>query len=160
MTRKPDWRRIKRHRAYTVNETALATKSHRNTVRSWIRAGLAVVGGGRPTLLLGGDIVAFLKDRSDRRRRKCGPGEMYCLKCRDAVVPDGGIADLERRTEKVGRLVGLCPRCGRLIFRLVSLGRLSAAVGGLNVQVQAADRRIEDTGQPTPRRDLEPRRTT
>lgn len=38
--RHPNYRRIKIHRNYTVEEAALQLNVHKNTVRSWIKDGL------------------------------------------------------------------------------------------------------------------------
>jgi hypothetical protein len=144
----PNWRRIKRHRAYTVWEAASITRCHRNTVRMWIKLGLPVVAGLRPFLILGTDIVEFLKQRSIRRKCKCRPGEIYCLRCRDAVAPAERMADFERQTDKIGRLVGLCPNCGTVIYRCVSVERLGEAMGSLDVQFRTGHRRITNTAKP------------
>lgn len=148
MARQPEWRRIKRHRSYTVWEAAQVTRCHRNTVRSWVKQGLPIIPGTRPSLILGVELLAFLKQRSVRRKRKCGAGEIYCLKCREAVAPAEQMADLEKQTSKIGRLVGLCPNCGTVVYRCVSLARVSEAIGSLSVQIRAARVRVTDTADP------------
>jgi hypothetical protein len=81
--RRPDWRRIKALRSYTIDEAATALRVHRNAVRYWIkRCALPVFTDQRPHLIQGGDLVSFLKGRREAKRRSCGPGQFFCLKCR------------------------------------------------------------------------------
>ena len=63
MARRPDWRRIKSHRSYTVNECAEGLGVHKNTLRAWIKDGLPVLSAGRPLLILGANLKAFLEER-------------------------------------------------------------------------------------------------
>jgi excisionase family DNA binding protein len=73
--RRPDWRRIKGKLSYTIDEVARALGTHRNTVRHWIRkAGLPAMTDARPHLILGSDLVAFLRTRRASRKRRCGVG--------------------------------------------------------------------------------------
>jgi DNA-binding XRE family transcriptional regulator len=88
-------RRIKIHRSYTVEELADTLGVHKNTVRSWIKSGLSPTDDRRPSILRGVDVATFLNSRRQASKRPCGPGEMYCFKCRTAKTPDGLMADLE-----------------------------------------------------------------
>ena len=59
--RHPNHRLAKIHRNYTVDEVANLFAVHRNTVRQWIKSGLPTTDSRRPLLILGRDLVAFLK---------------------------------------------------------------------------------------------------
>ena len=60
--RKPNWRRIKTLRSYTIDEAAKALGVHRNTIRHWIKkSGLRAFTDQRPHLIQGGDLVACLQ---------------------------------------------------------------------------------------------------
>jgi hypothetical protein len=86
--RRADWRRIKSKYSYTTEEAARALNLHRNTVRNWIRrGGLPAMTESRPHLILGGVLVEFLKAKRLALKRKCGLGELYCLKCHRAASP-------------------------------------------------------------------------
>src|SRR6202023_4209730 len=61
--RRIDPRRIQMHFPYTVEEAADALGVHKNTVRMWIKAGLAVADNRRPTVMSGAAIRAFLENR-------------------------------------------------------------------------------------------------
>ena len=108
--RRPDWRRIKTLRSYTIDEAARALHVHRNAVRHWIRhCGLPAITDRRPHLIHGADLVAFLKARRAANRRRCAPGEFFCLKCRQPRRSAGGMVDYQAITPTRGVLVGLCP---------------------------------------------------
>jgi excisionase family DNA binding protein len=96
--RRPDRRRVKALRSYTIDEVARTLEVHRNTVRHWIKAGLPVIDDRRPILMLGADLAEFLLQRRDARRQPCRTGQMFCLKCRKPQEPAGRMADyLSRR---------------------------------------------------------------
>jgi excisionase family DNA binding protein len=92
--RRPDWRRIKTLRSYTIDEAASALQVHRNAVRYWIKkCALPVMTDRRPHLIHGAELVAFLKHQREARRRKCEPGQFFCLKCRQPQTPAAGMVD-------------------------------------------------------------------
>jgi hypothetical protein len=154
MTRRncrPDWRRIKTLRSYTIDEAASALHVHRNAVRYWIKkSGLPVFVDQRPHLIQGGDLVAFLKERRKAKRQKCGPGQFFCLKCRQPRKPAENMVDYEPISSSRGVLVGMCPTCEALMRRFVSRARLAAIAHEFNVQVTPCQESLRDTGQPRP----------
>ena len=81
-TRHPNYRLVKIHRTYTVNEIARLFQIHPNTVRAWRRQGLQAIDGRRPILFKGATLVAFLRARREKAKRPCSPGEIFCLPCR------------------------------------------------------------------------------
>lgn len=129
----PNHRLVKIHRSYTVEEIAHLLGKHKNTVRNWLHDGLAVIDDQRPALILGSVLVAFLKERRGRNRRRLRPGEIYCVRCRDAVRPAERMADCVEITDQIGDLRGICPRCESLIHRRVSLPNLDQAIGDLEI---------------------------
>ena len=54
--RRPDGRRAKSLRSYSIDEIARLLGVHRNTVRHWIRNGLPVLDDRRPNLILGSEL--------------------------------------------------------------------------------------------------------
>ena len=90
--RRADWRRVKSLLSYTVDEAARTLEVHRGTIRHWIKKqGLPVLAERRPHLILGRDLVVFLKALRQSRKQKCGRGEIYCLKCRVPRKPVEGL---------------------------------------------------------------------
>lgn len=148
-------RRVKIHRNYTVDEAARLFNVHRNTIRNWIKSGLATIDERRPTLVLGLDLARFLQARRSRTRQRCGPGQLYCLRCRAPKHPADRQARYVPITPSSGNLRGRCPDCDGAMYRLVSLGKLTAIAGDLEVQGTQAQQRITDTSGPSLNSDLD-----
>jgi hypothetical protein len=137
-------RRIRGHLTYTVAEAAQATGSHRNTVRHWLKGGLSALDRCQPTLIKGTTLKAFIDGRNADRRQPCGPGRMYCLKCRAPKIPAFGEVEYEPKSEKSGRLIGLCPDCSTLIQRRTSARKIREAAGNLLVQLRREAERLDE----------------
>ena len=70
MARRFNYRRLKIHFSYTIDEAARVLGAHKHTVRSWIEEGLPVVCRQRPILISGGVLRDFYRRAvRDRRRR-------------------------------------------------------------------------------------------
>ena len=145
MPRNLNPRLAKIHRTYTVEEIARRWGVHRNTVRQWIKKGLPTIDQKRPFLVQGRDLGEFLRARRLRNRRKCQPGEMYCVRCRVPRVPAGNLADYEPQTEVLGSLIGICPSCECLMYRRVNVTRLDEVRGELEVSVRRAQSHIGES---------------
>ena len=127
--RHPNHRLVKIHRSYTVEEIATLFSNHKNTVRQWVKGGLATVDDKRPMLILGHVLVDFLKARRTKNKKKCKPGELYCVRCRTPKRPAGNMADYCPITEKFGNLVAICPDCDAIMNRRVSIAKLGKFAG-------------------------------
>jgi hypothetical protein len=143
-TRHPNYRRIKIHRTYTVDEIARLFQVHANTVRAWCKQGLEPIDDRRPALFKGGVLAAFLRARREKAKRPCGPGEVYCLPCRRPRQPAGGIVEYIPYAD-AGNLRGICPTCHRAIHRRVNRGKLSIVIGDLEVTLTAPAPRLLDS---------------
>jgi hypothetical protein len=133
--RRIDPRRIKIHFAYSVEEAAGALGTNKNTIRAWIKHGLAVADDRRPIVMSGAEIRAFLDARRSAGKRHLGPGEFFCFKCRSPRSPAGGMADFIESQAGLGTLCGLCPDCETIMYRRTSLAKLSIARANLDVQI-------------------------
>lgn len=130
-----DPRRAKLHRSYTIAEAAELLGIHRNTVRNWIKAGLPVVCCGRRQLILGWQLRDFLAQRQALRRRACGPGQLYCLRCREPRKPRQGSVHWVETTQPTVNLTALCGTCGARMNRRSSL----RTVATFAIQVGSTD---------------------
>jgi excisionase family DNA binding protein len=146
--RRPDDRRIKSLRTYTIHEAAEALGVHRNTVRNYLRQGLVSLREKRPTLIRGSDLKAFLASRRKARRQPCKLGQIFCIKCRSPKVPALGMVDYVPISQQLGSLTGFCPDCGTLINRWTSFKRLPEIQGQLEVQVTPPQQRLSVTDHP------------
>jgi hypothetical protein len=152
--RHPNYRLVKIHRSYTVEEIARLLVVHKNTVRGWLKAGLPTNDDKRPTLILGRDLIAFLQARRARKKRTCRPGEIYCVRCRTPKLPGGGMVEYQAVTDKIGKLRAICPDCTSIMNRWVSLAKLEQARGKMDITFPQALRRLSESNQLTVDSDL------
>jgi hypothetical protein len=138
-------RRVRGQLTYTVAEAAQITGSHRNTIRNWLRSGLPVLDSRQPTLIKGATLKTFIDARHANRRQPCGPGRMYCLKCRAPRIPAFGEVEYEPSSQKSGRLIGLCPDCSTLLQRQTSARKIREAAGSLVVRFRCEVERLDET---------------
>lgn len=124
-----------------MDEAARVLSVHRNTIREWIRRGLPIIDQRRPILILGRELGDFLTRRRSNRKRPCGAGQIYCVRCRCPQQPAGNMADYQPVTATSGNLVGICPACETFMYRRVSLVKLDAIRGSLEVGGPAAGQR-------------------
>lgn len=135
-SRNPNYRLVKTHRNYSVDEVARLFAIHKNTVRAWVKAGLPTCDNRRPMLILGRDLSAFLLARRVTKRRPCGPGQIYCVRCRVPRHPAGSMVDCEPTAGTLGNLIGICPACDSMIYRRVNLAKIEQIRGDLQVTMQ------------------------
>jgi hypothetical protein len=115
----------KRYFSYTVEEIARLRGVHKNTVRNWLRSGLAPIDDRRPIMVKGSVLNAFLSMRRAQAKRPCAPGELYCLPCGKPQRPAGDMAEYVALTATTGSIRAICPGCDRLIFQRVNAARLA-----------------------------------
>jgi hypothetical protein len=131
--RHPNPRRVKVHRNYSVEEIARLFRVHKNTVRNWVKQGLAAIDDRRPILILGRELSRFLSERRQRTKQTCGPGRIYCIACRAPKVPAGNMAECTPTGPLAGNLCGICPDCDRLMYRRVNIAKIDPIRGELEI---------------------------
>jgi hypothetical protein len=146
--RHPNPRLAKTHRSYSVEELARLFSLHKNTIRGWFRLGLKAIDGQRPTVVRGADVRLFLAERRIRSKRPCGPGRIYCLPCREPKVPALKMAECLVTGDTTGTIRGICPDCGRMIYRRINPQKINSVRGDLDMTFRQAARRIEETAKP------------
>ena len=152
--RHPNYRLVKIHRNYTVEEIADLFKIHKNTVRTWIASGLPTCDKERPMLVLGTDLYSFLKARRVKNKQPCKPGEFYCLRCRVPRTPGGAMADCFPVTDTIGHLQAICPACIGIMNRRVNLTKLKPILTKLSITFRQAPEHINDRTEPNLNLDL------
>jgi excisionase family DNA binding protein len=148
-SRHPNPRRVKIHRNYSVEEIARLLGVHKNTVRNWLKLGLAAIDDRRPILILGRELSRFLHERRQKAKQSCGPGRIFCIACRAPKVPSGKIADCTPIGRLAGNLCGICPDCDRLIFRRVNLTKIDAVRGELEITLTQRPSSIGESAVPS-----------
>lgn len=146
---RPNPRLAKIHRSYTVEEIAKLYGVHRNTVRAWIGRGLQTIDQRRPLLVLGSQLADYLQARRTVNKRSCGPGEIYCLRCREPRTPASGVVRYHPLTPTQGNLVGKCGCCGAGLNRRVSLAKLPLIEAVLSVALPQARKHIDESLLPS-----------
>jgi len=147
--RHPNHRLVKIHRSYTVEEIAKLFGIHKNTVRAWIKAGLATTDDRKPLLILGHTLAAFLQARRHKNKQPCKPGEIYCVRCRSPKLPAADMAEFAPVTEKFGNLIAICPDCNSIMNRRVSLAKIEQVRGKMNIGFPQALRHLNESTKPT-----------
>jgi hypothetical protein len=152
--RHPNHRLVKIHRSYTVEEIAKLFGIHKNTVRHWVKEGLAIIDDKRPMLILGDVLAAFIQARRVKNKQTLKPGELYCVRCRTPKSPAGNMADYAPINEKFGNLVAICPNCDCLINRRVSLDRIAEFQGKVDIRFPEALKHLIERAKPSVNSDL------
>ncbi len=142
-------RLAKLHRSYSVEEAALILGVHKNTVRSWIKAGLPTVDKSRPTLLQGSELRGWLEKRRKTAKRPCPPGTLYCFKCREPRAPALGMIEYKPINTVTGNLKALCGDCGTMMHQRARRDALKAKMPNLDVQIRQALPSISERTQPS-----------
>ncbi len=142
------------HRNYTVEEVAGVFGVHRNTVREWVKRGLPTNDDRRPMLILGRDLVAFIRARRAKNKRTCQPGELYCFGCRAPKAAAGDMADYQPLTATLGNLIAMCADCETIMYRRVSLAKLAQVRGKLDITLPQALPHIDESAEPSVNSDL------
>ena len=146
---RPNYRLVKIHRSYNVEEIADLFDTHKNTVRAWVKAGLPICDSKRPLLILGQDLAAYLKARRAKNKRPCQPGEIYCVRCRAPKRPAGNMAEYQTITDTLGSLMGICPDCEGMMYQRASRAKLPAIQEKLSITFAEGERQVNKTYQPT-----------
>ena len=144
----PNWRRVKIHRNYTIEEAAELLGKHKNTVRSWVKLGLPVIEGVRPQLVRGIDLAEFLRTQSQCKKQRCALSEFFCLTCRHPRRPAGDMAEYMTIGPNLGNLRALCPVCGRLIHRRVNRETLRAMMAVFDISFPQGAPPLNDRTEP------------
>jgi len=134
---------VKIHLCYTVEEAARCLSIARGTVRRWLKQGLTAIDGGKPALIRGSDLRAYLNAKA-RPKQSCPPGQCYCVKCKAPKEPAGAMAEYVVMTRTNGNLRAICPTCGTLMHRRTSVSQLETIRGFLDVTLVEQYPRLRD----------------
>jgi hypothetical protein len=148
MAKRPNPNLAKIHRNYTVEEVANLFSVHKNTVRLWVKDGLAINDDKRPLLILGSDLKDYLQSKRKLKKRKCLPFEIYCVRCRLPQLPAENMVDYEPINSSMGRLIALCPSCNGIINKYFNVAKLAQIQGKLDITVTKALKHINESSYP------------
>jgi hypothetical protein len=152
--RHPNHRLVKSHRSYSVEEIARLFAMHKNTVRLWIKAGLGAIDDKRPIVILGHELISFLRLRRAKNKRPCAWGEMYCLRCRSPRLPAGGMVEYKSISATMGNLSAICPECNRFMHRLISSAKFGEFRHKTEITLQQGPPQLREIIEPSLSSDL------
>lgn len=127
-------RLIKATWPYTVQEIAALCGVSKNAPLRWLKEGLCANGDGRPYLIRGDELIRFLNDRQQSKRKKCSPHEFFCFKCRAPRETYLGIVDIKIESSNRFRVKGICAQCNTPISKLQSIEKLPEIEKRFHVQ--------------------------
>ena len=120
MARKLNWRAIRIHRSYSVDEAARALGVAKVTVRRWIARGdLPVIDNCKPMLIQGDELSAYLRKRR-ARKHKLRLDQCYCMKCRAPKCAAFSEAELIGTSGKTAMVRMLCETCTTVMHKRVN----------------------------------------
>ena len=120
-------RYISPNREYSFKEIAQIYGLHIRTVQNWQKQGLKVLEGtSSPILVLGSDLLKFLKERDAKCKKPVNEGEFYCTRCnesRASIPKEVKFIPTGKRTGKGKnqfRITGICEVCSCLLNRFTN----------------------------------------
>ncbi|RMA40991.1 helix-turn-helix domain-containing protein [Rhodophyticola porphyridii] len=115
---------IKSLRCYTIPEAAGVTGVSDRTIRAWIKQGLTAMSDERPTLVRGDALISYIQRQRQGRKSRLSPDEFYCLKCRAARKPAGGLVDCELDGTRA-KLSAICETCDTIMHKPIAHERVA-----------------------------------
>lgn len=110
--------RIKQDETYTYHEAGILLGVSKSTVRHWVKQGLPVMNAGRPPLIKGVELKAFLQRRQSKGKTRCQADEFYCLSCKAPRHVWENAVDVKAINERKLLLSGICDSCERSVSKI------------------------------------------
>lgn len=132
-------RRVKKHRAYRIDQLADAVGVTPQTVRRWCKEGLPCLTDNKPFLIRGQDFKSFHDARLKARKRSRGPFEIFCLGCDRSRRPEPGLVDFEMMAAQRARIVMLCSHCGSTAGQFISIRDLPEWAARFGLQINSLE---------------------
>ena len=136
---------IKSLRCYTIPEAAGVTGVSDRTIRAWIKQGLIAMTDERPTLVRGDALISYIQRQRQGRKSRLSPDEFYCLKCRAARKPAGGLVDCETDGTRA-KLTAMCQVCGTIMHKPIAHESVAILTGFFDVTLRGEPPQAPKTG--------------
>ena len=111
---------ITARRSYSVGEISSLLGVNRKTCGRWIKyGGLEIIEENtNPILVIGADLISFIKKKREKRRVAIKENEFYCMKCHKAVRAKIGSEQIIKTGKMIGKdnreqlkKIGVCENC-------------------------------------------------
>lgn len=147
MSRCRGWRVVKSQQTYTVDEAARNQRVSKGTVRRWLKYGLKHLAEKRPLLIIGADLIEFLRSRSVTKR-KCRADEFFCFSCKEPRRPAFGAVELRQNHAGRHRLKALCCECSTVMHKAASLAMIDALNASGGISMEKASEPLKEGNEP------------
>lgn len=113
--------KITSKRSYNITEMAELLNINRKTCQRWIKDdGLRVIDAFEsPILVMGADLIDFIKKKRQKRKILLKDDEFFCAKCHKAAIAKAGSEQIVKTGKRIGKdnheqlkKTGLCECCG------------------------------------------------
>tara|TARA_A200000113_G_scaffold211980_1_gene213129 strand:- start:2878 stop:3393 length:516 start_codon:yes stop_codon:yes gene_type:complete len=98
---------------------------HPQTVRAWVKRGLKTIDNGKPALIYGNNLIAFLKAQNTENKCITEFDEMFCMGCKDARPIYQNKIKVDQKTNVLS-VSGLCRCCKTKMYQNYKLSDFSA----------------------------------
>lgn len=147
MAKPRGWRAVKSLQSYTVDDAARNQGVSKGTVRRWMATGLNCLREERPFLIIGADLIDFLRSRMPPKQR-CAAEEFYCFSCKEPRGPAfKTIECFERRSGRYG-LRALCHHCTTVMHKAASPRTIEALRANPSIALEMATEALGKGGEP------------
>ena len=107
----------------TLDDICNLFNVNHQTVREWIRRGLKTIDNGKPILIYGNDLKAFLGKQNQSNKCHTEFNQMFCMKCQDSRGVYKNQIQLEANQQFL-RAKGLCRDCKSVMNKSYKLSDL------------------------------------
>ena len=125
-------RLIKSKRSYSMTQIASLLNIDRKTCHRWLKKdGLRPIEQNvNPILVMGTDLIDFLKNKRTKRRVILSRGQFYCFKCHKSVGAKAGSEKTIKTGKKIGKSnsdqykkIGNCKVCNTRVNRFIGVSQ-------------------------------------
>jgi len=123
---------ITARRSYSIGEISSLLGVDRKTCGRWIKYGdLEIVEENtNPILVIGADLINFIKKKREKRRVTIKENEFYCMKCHKAVRAKIGSEQIIKTGKMIGKdnreqlkKIGVCENCNTPLNKFLGVCR-------------------------------------
>jgi len=125
-----NFRKIKSKASYNTTEIKKVLEVDRRTIRRWVKnEGLEVVDSSMSSILvMGADLIKFIKSKRLKRKMPANDDEYLCFKCHKVVKAKAGSEQIIKTGKRIGKnnkeqfkKTGNCEHCGTKLNKFLGV---------------------------------------